>query len=299
MRSFFVAVFIVACLLLAACGRDKGASVLPESSSSIEVSSSSFFKTSSNSTVVDSLGICEACDSFNAAAPLITNSGGRGSVTTYGSISAKETSQGGACNYGETRIQYYAAIHVNISQGDNLGPWQGGLACGGCVAVKVKTPDGWKSTVVRITDKCPDENCGVDLGGAPTFDLMGERVGRYEGEWEFVPCAGIESVFGDSTAIYVKEGASPFWSIIQIRNPPDALKAIEMKRLSDSVLFIIKMASEAENYWKIPTTILEDSSLYELSVSYRFGQKETWVLKGSALTSEKATLYLQKQTGIL
>ena len=111
----------------------------------------------------DSLGVCTSCDSYTAAPPVLTENGGKGSVTTYGSVTAKETSQGGACNYGETNIQYYAAIHVNVESGDGKGPWQTGLVCGACVRVKVSTPEGYKTVTVRITDKCPDENCCVDL----------------------------------------------------------------------------------------------------------------------------------------
>ena len=157
-------------------------------------------------------------------------------MTTYGSITAKETSLGGACNYGQTNIQYYAAIHVNVSPGDDLGPWNGGAACGGCVRVKAKTPDGWKHVTVRITDRCPDADCGVDLGGAPAADIMGNQVGRYYGEWEFVSCEGVDGVWGDSTSIWVKEGASEFWSIIQVRNPKDMVKSIAIYGIDTSEL---------------------------------------------------------------
>ncbi len=59
-------------------------------------------------------GVCTQCDSYTAADPTLVENGGKGSVTTYGSVTAKETSLGGACNYGQTNIQYYAAIHVNV-----------------------------------------------------------------------------------------------------------------------------------------------------------------------------------------
>ena len=62
-------------------------------------------------------GVCTNCDSYTAADPMLVENGGKGSVTTYGSITAKETSLGGACNYGQTNIRYYAAIHVNVSPG--------------------------------------------------------------------------------------------------------------------------------------------------------------------------------------
>ena len=197
----------------------------PPRSSAEEISSSSSAEdspqSSSEAATIGSSddGKCTSCDSFTAADPELTEKGGKGSVTTYGSVTAKETSLGGACNYGQTNIQYYAAIHVNVSPGDELGPWNGGSACGGCVHVKARTPDGWKEVTVRITDRCPDANCGVDLGGAPASDIMGINVGRYSGEWDFVSCEGVDGVWGDSTSIWVKEGASEFWSIIHVRNP--------------------------------------------------------------------------------
>jgi len=259
------------------------------SSSSVEKSnSSSSAKTPSSSS--DS-GICTSCDSYTALPPEIVENGGSGSITTYGSITAKETSQGGACNYGETNIQYYAAIHVHQIPGDFLGPWKNGLACGACVSVKAKTPTGWKSTIVRITDKCPDDNCGVDLGGAPASDIMGIIVGRYEGEWEFVPCKGIESVYGDSTSIYTKEGTNSFWSVIQVRNPPDALESITLVNLKDSTTYNLELAIEAENYWKVPSEVLQSEDSFSITVSYRSGNPETWFLKGNELSQEQKTFY--------
>ncbi len=217
MRNFALA-FCFSALLgvgLVACGDDSSTSVAetPSSESSLVSSSSEVTKVpepaegtsssvnvalSSSSAAPESSsddddgddGKCTGCDSYTAADPELTENGGKGSVTTYGSITAKETSLGGACNYGQTNIQYYAAIHVNVSPGDNKGPWDGGAACGGCVRVKAKTPDGWKKVTVRITDRCPDADCGVDLGGAPAADIMGNQVGRYYGEWEFVSCEG-------------------------------------------------------------------------------------------------------------
>jgi len=265
-------------------------------SSSLNFSSSSIHISSSNlSSTIDSSGICIACNSFPPSAPTLHQNGGSGSVTSYGSIIEQETSQGGACNYGETNIQYYAAVHVHQNSGDNLGPWNNGLACGACVSVKVKTPTGWKKTIVRITDKCPDEYCGIDLGGAPTLDLMGKEVGRYEGEWEFVPCKGIKNVYGDSTSIYTKEGTNSFWSVIQVRNPPDALKSITLVNLKDSTTYNLELAIEAENYWGVPSDVLQSEDSFSITVTYRSGEPDTWILTGNQLAQEQETYYLQNK----
>lgn len=266
-------------------------SAAPESS---DASASSAAPVSSSAPAKDDGddGVCENCDSFTAADPTLTENGGYGSVTTYGSVTAKETSLGGACNYGQTNIQYYAAIHVNVSPGDDLGPWQGGSACGGCVHVRARTPEGWKEVTVRITDRCPDANCGVDLGGAPASEIMGNRVGRYSGEWEFVSCEGVEGVWGDSTSVWVKEGSSTFWSIIQVRNPKDAVKSMTLKGVQSNDMHVLEMVVGTENFWTVPPEVLQTDNEYTLTVTYRSGEPDTWLLKGSELSVGEANLYL-------
>ena len=261
---------------------------LSSSAKSVAESSSSSGKLAGSS---DS-GVCTKCDSYTATDPVLVENGGKGSVTTYGSVTAKETSLGGACNYGQTNIQYYAAIHVNVSPGDDKGPWDGGLACGGCVHVKAKTPDGWKEVTVRITDRCPDANCGVDLGGAPASDIMGNLVGRYYGEWEFVSCEGVDGVWGDSTSIWVKEGASTYWSIIQVRNPKDAVKKIVFREVDGDKTYPLEFVVGTENFWTVPSEILQSDKNYSVLVSYRSGTDDEWILKGSDLAVPEANLYL-------
>ena len=237
-------------------------------------------------------GKCTDCDSYTAADPTLTEKGGKGSVTTYGSITEKETSLGGACNYGQTNIQYYAAIHVNVSPGDDKGPWDGGAACGGCVRVKAKTPDGWKRVTVRITDRCPDANCGVDLGGAPAADIMGNTVGRYYGEWEFVSCEGVEGVWGDSTSLWVKESASTFWSIVHVRNPKDMVKSISIYGVDSDESYELEMVVGTENFWTVPLEVLQTDKKYRVVVKYRTGTDDEWHIKGSELAVGEANLYL-------
>lgn len=278
--------------VLSSCSKNEpnssSAADLSSSAKSVPESSSSSEKFSGSS---DS-GVCTKCDSYTAADPVLVENGGKGSVTTYGSVTAKETSLGGACNYGQTNIQYYAAIHVNVSPGDDKGPWNDGAACGGCVHVKAKTPDGWKEVTVRITDRCPDANCGVDLGGAPASDIMGNLVGRYYGEWEFVSCEGVDGVWGDSTSIWVKEGASTFWSIIQVRNPKDMVKKIEIRGVDGDDAHTLEMVVGTENFWTVPQEILQTDKQYSVVVSYRSGTDDEWILKGSELAVPEANLYL-------
>lgn len=299
-------VFLCAVVFLASCGDDSSSASAADtpSSESLPVSSSAEEKLSSSSAEVESSssetpasssgddGKCTDCDSYTAADPELTENGGKGSVTTYGSITAKETSLGGACNYGQTNIQYYAAIHVNVSPGDDKGPWDGGAACGGCVHVKARTPEGWKEVTVRITDRCPDANCGVDLGGAPAADIMGNRVGRYYGEWEFVSCEGVDGVWGDSTSLWVKEGASEFWSIIQVRNPKDMVKGIAIYGIDTRDFHELEMVVGTENFWTVPQAVLQTDNRYRVVVKYRSGMDDEWKIKGSDLAVPEANLYL-------
>ena len=261
-------------------------SSVAESSSEQEIVSSSSVQPASSDD-----GKCTKCDSYTAADPELTENGGKGSVTTYGSVTAKETSLGGACNYGQTNIQYYAAIHVNVSPGDNRGPWQGGSACGGCVHVKAKTPDGWKEVAVRITDRCPDANCGVDLGGAPASDIMGILVGRYYGEWEFVSCEGVDGVWGDSTSLWVKEGASEHWSVIQVRNPRDMVKSIVISGIDKPGTYTLETFDGAENFWTVPGEVLQSAGRFRVVATYRTGKADEWQIKGSDLAVPEANLY--------
>ena len=265
------------------------------SSVNVALSSSSAAPESSSDDGDD--GKCTACDSYTAADPELTENGGKGSVTTYGSITTKETSLGGACNYGQTNIQYYAAIHVNVSPGDDLGPWNGGAACGGCVRVKAKTPDGWKRVTVRITDRCPDADCGVDLGGAPAADIMGNQVGRYYGEWEFVSCEGVDGVWGDSTSLWVKEGTSEFWSIVQVRNPKDMVKSIAIYGIDSRDFYELEMVVGTENFWTVPQAVLQTDNRYRVVVKYRTGTDDEWKIKGSDLAVPEANLYLYEHRG--
>ena len=274
---------------------DSSSEKVPESSSSSEKSAQSLSSSSALSSAGSSdSGVCTNCDSYTAADPTLVENGGKGSVTTYGSITAKETSLGGACNYGQTNIQYYAAIHVNVSPGDDKGPWDGGMACGGCVHVKAKTPDGWKEVTVRITDRCPDANCGVDLGGAPASDIMGIQVGRYYGEWEFVSCEGVEGVWGDSTSLWVKEGASSFWSIVHVRNPKDMVNSITIYEANAGKSYELEMVVGTENFWTVPPEVLQTENRYRVVVKYRTGTDDEWIVKGSELAVGEANLYLHE-----
>lgn len=226
--------------------------------------------------------------------PVFTDKGGEGDVTTYGSVSDPEFSQGGACNYGSTEIRYYAAINVNQFPGDLEGQWKGGQICGACARVLVRTRDGEiRSTVVRIMDKCPDDNCGIDLGGAPAGEIMKDQPGRYSGEWEWVSCEGAQGVSDGPPSLHVKEGSGKWWSLVQVRNGSGAVLEIRARKATDAEWQSLPWATEAENFLSVPVEILQDSGEWELEVIWRTGVSGFLRIAGEKLGVEEAGYELE------
>jgi hypothetical protein len=244
----------------------------------------------------DTSGLCLGpCDAASPTIPAIGDSGGHGDVTTYGSLADPAPSQGGACNYGATGILRFAAIQVSLLPGDMRGQWQGGRICGQCARVRARTPTGWKSTVVRITDKCPDAHCGIDLGGAPARDLMGEKPGRYSGEWTWVSCEGQADVSDGPPSLYVKEGGNPFWSLVQVRNPAERVALVRLRpagRTGDAAWISLAWAAEAENFFKVPPEVLQDTGNYDLQVLFQNGPGYAVEVEGRSLAVEKSSIPL-------
>lgn len=221
--------------------------------------------------------------------PVFRDNGGTGDVTTYGSPNDPEFSQGGACNYGSTGIRYYAAINVNQIPGDLAGQWQGGQICGACARVRIRTTDGEiRTTVVRIMDKCADENCGIDLGGAPAGEIMKNQPGRYSGEWEWVSCEEAEGVSDGPPSLHVKAGSNQFWSLVQARNGPGAVDEIRVRKTENSEWISLPWATEAENYFKLPVELLQDNEEWEIEVLWKTGSTAFLRLSGSKLAIENS-----------
>lgn len=244
----------------------------------------------------DTSGHCEGpCDAAQPAIPAIHDSGGRGDVTTYGSVADPAPSRGGGCNYGATGILRYAAINVSLLPGDMRGQWQEGRICGQCARVRARTPMGWKSTVVRIMDKCPDAHCGIDLGGAPALDLMGEKPGRYSGEWTWVSCDGHPEVSDGPPSLFIKEGSNPFWSLAQVRNPPERVAQARLRPAGRTPVpewTTLAWAEEAENFFKVPTQVLQDTGAYDLEVLFAGSPGLAARVKGSSLAAGENSLPL-------
>lgn len=231
------------------------------------------------------------CDAASPSVPRITDTWSHGDVTTYGGVGNANPSAGGACNYGATGITHYAAIQVNRIPGDLRGQWDGGRACGQCFEVRARTPQGWKSTQVRIVDKCPDGFCGIDLGGAPATELMGNQAGRYSGQWKPITCEGLEGVSDGPTRLHVKNGSNRWWSLVQIRNPPSAVSEIRLRADRAGATWIrLAWAAEAENFFKVPEAILRDSVTYFLEARFESGATAEMATTPTALSTAEAVL---------
>lgn len=245
----------------------------------------------------DTSGQCQGiCDAAPPTVPALHDSGGRGDVTTYGNPADPAPSRGGACNYGTTGVLRFAAIQVSLLPGDMQGQWQGGRICGQCARVRARTPAGWKETVVRIMDKCPDPHCGIDLGGAPARDLMGEKPGRYSGEWTWVSCEGRPEASDGPPTLFVKEGGNPSWSLVQVRNPAERVAQVRLRpaaeRGAGSAWIGLAWAEEAENFFQVPPLVLQDTGAYDLEVLFEGGPGYAASVKGSSLALEKSSLPL-------
>jgi hypothetical protein len=229
------------------------------------------------------------CNAVTPSYPTVGPSSGQGNITMY----TTEASNGGACNYGATKVVYFVAVNVNVTPGDGQGHWQGGRVCGQCVEVTALTTKGPQSVVVRIMDKCPDGYCGMDLGGVAPAAVMLDGFGRYDGSWRFVSCTGHPEVSDGPTSLAVSSGTNAYWSRVQIRNPPGAVAAITWTA-SQGSSGTFPYASDPENTFEVPQSVLQ-STVPSLTVTARFndGSTATVDLSPAQLALENAT-YVMK-----
>lgn len=269
--------------------RDKGDSAGPLDSGAVQLDSGS------DARVADArdaeTGLCTTCDSAAPVDPVLDEAGGRGNVTSLGSVTSPAPSTGGACNYGATSLFYFAAINVDVQAGDARGHWQAGRICGQCAAVRVKTEEGWKETFVRVVDKCSDPHCGIALSGAAAKAVMGARTGRYDGSWRFVSCTGHPETSDGPPTIHVKEGSSTAWALVQLRNATQAVSSITWQSSDGKSSGAFAYASEAENYFSVPEAV-RGSDKVRLTVHYRDTTTAALVVSAKQLTSPDSVIAL-------
>jgi len=214
------------------------------------------------------------CNSATPVYPTLSSDGGLGNVTMY----TTEASNGGACNYGTTKVMSFAAMSVNVQPGDGKGQWQGGRICGQCAEVTALTSQGPKTVVVRIMDKCPDGFCGIDLGGSAPGAVMLDGSGRYAGAWRFVSCAGHPEVSDGAPSLTVFNGSNLWWSRVQVRNPPSAIDSIEWQDAANAATHgTFPYAADPENTFEVPVSSVLQSAIasFKITVHYVDGSQAT------------------------
>lgn len=228
------------------------------------------------------------CNAATPVAPTVSGTGGEGNVTMY----STSASNGGACGYGSTNIQSYAAIHANVAAGDGQGPWQHGKVCGQCAEVTVLTSQGLKTTTVRIVDKCPDNQCGIDLGGTAPSAVMADGFGRYAGQWRFVACGGQAGVSDGAPTLNVKDGSNPWWSRVRVHNPATGVASIDYKDTASSAQGSFAFdTTNVENAYEVPVGAVLQSSAAQflVTVNYVDGTKANVQLSPAQLGTASAS----------
>lgn len=229
-----------------------------------------------------------SCNAATPVPPTVSSTGGEGNVTLY----STGPSNGGACGYGSTSIQSYAAIHANVAPGDGQGPWQHGKVCGQCAEVTVLTSQGLKTTTVRIVDKCPDGNCGIDLGGTAPSAVMADGFGRYAGQWRFVACGGHPGVSDGAPTLNVKDGSNPWWSRVRVHNPATGVASIDYQDTGSSAHGSFAFdTTNVENAYEVPVgAVLQSSAAkFLITVNYVDGAKATVQLSPAQLGAASAS----------
>jgi uncharacterized repeat protein (TIGR02543 family) len=223
------------------------------------------------------------CNGATPVYPTLWSGGGLGNVIA----SATSDSNGGACNYGATSVRYHAAINVDVRPKDGRGQWMGGKICGQCASVTVLTSQGPKTTVVRIMDKCADESCGLNVGGAAPAAIMLDGLGRYDGKWAFVSCTGHPEVSDGAPALAVANGSSAYWARVRVHNPSSAVQSIEWKDASGTASGSFPYSTNPENAFEVPVQEVLQSTipLLLITVHYSDGTTATAELSPSQLAA--------------
>lgn len=190
---------------------------------------------------------------------------------------------------------YYGAMNVDVLPGDGQGQWQRGRICGQCAEVTALTSRGPRSLVVRVMDKCPDRDCGVDLGGAAPDAIMLDGHGRYAGTWRLVSCAGHPEVSGGVPRLAVLPGSSRWWSRVQVRDPAWPVDAITWHGTSGAAGGAFPYATDPENAFEVPVSDVLQSSAAAVRVEVRFvdGTRASVQLGPAQLAAENAEYPLE------
>lgn len=110
--------------------------------------------------------------------------------------------QRGNCDFPLDTHEYFAAM--------NSPQYEGSAICGACARI-----EGPKATItVRIVDSCPEcPSNHLDLDSRAFAYIAEPRLGRIAIRFQFVPCPSANTII-----YHYKEGSTPYWLGIQVRN---------------------------------------------------------------------------------
>ena len=198
-----------------------------------------------------------------------TDSGGSpGSASTY----STEKKTGIATFYdadGSGNCSFPASPNDLDVAAFNTEEYAGSATCGACVSVK-----GARGEItVRIVDRCPGcERGHIDLSREAFAKIDEPKRGRVPIEYQFVPC----NVTGN-VSYHVKDGASKFWTALQVRNHKLPITTLEYKKNGAWVA----MKRETYNYFVESSGVGDQPSGLELRVTAVDGQTLTDSVSGT------------------
>lgn len=133
----------------------------------------------------------------------------RGPATHYGATG------GGNCMFDPLSDPAMPVVAMNETD------YETARACG--AYIEVTGPGG--STVVRVTDRCPECPPGhVDLSEPAFARIAGGVPGRVDVTWRLVSPANIGAV-----QYRVKEGSSAYWLALQVRQHRNPIASLEVQ----------------------------------------------------------------------
>ncbi|WP_051466377.1 expansin EXLX1 family cellulose-binding protein [Pseudofrankia saprophytica] len=170
-----------------------------------------------------------------APAPVPAGAGRiRPGVVYSGPATHYDADGGGNCMFDRLNDPAMPVVAMNELDYENA------RACG--AYIEVTGPGG--STVVKVTDRCPECGAGhVDLSPQAFERIAGGVPGQVNVTWRLVSPASIGSV-----QYQIKDGSSAYWLAIQVRNHRNPIVSLEV-RVNGSW---VALGREMWNYFVAP-----------------------------------------------
>ncbi|HTF82333.1 MAG TPA: expansin EXLX1 family cellulose-binding protein [Cytophagales bacterium] len=134
---------------------------------------------------------------------------------------------GGNCSFPNPYTQLHSAALNGVQ-------YEGASLCGACA--EVTGPRG--SLVVSIEDQCPECKHGdLDLEQEAFYFIADPIEGRVDISWKLVPCP-----VSGPLVFQFKQGSSPWWTAVQVRNHRYPISKFEYKNSSSSYITVPRVS---------------------------------------------------------